>query len=87
MDQEVENPDDFDACFDTVGLMPTVDEVLYLPGFETERRAKYRGDWLPARYDAGPAGRWLRFLGKRRDGQPRKLIGLKLRLNELIQHD
>ena len=87
VDEVSEEPGDYDACFDTVGLMSAVDEVFYLPDLEQERRAKYRGDWLPARLDPGAAGRWLRFLGKRRDGEARHLIGLKLRLNELMQND
>ncbi|MEO1221589.1 MAG: hypothetical protein AAFY42_09625, partial [Pseudomonadota bacterium] len=68
VDRRVEFPGDYDACFDTVGLSSSVDEALFLPDKELERKEKYRGDWLPARLDKGPAGRWLRFLGTDRNG-------------------
>lgn len=87
VDEKNLEPGDYDACFDTVGLMASVDEALYLPDLEQERREKYRGDWLPGRNVAGPPGKWLRFLGTDRRGNPRKLIALKLRLDELTGHD
>lgn len=87
IDKNIEFPGDYDACFITVGLLPTVDDALYLPEKEQQRKDEYRGDWLPARIDPGPAGKWLRFLATDRNGNPRKLIALKLRLNELDPND
>ncbi|MBO9519036.1 MAG: hypothetical protein J7493_13300 [Porphyrobacter sp.] len=78
-----EFPNDYDACFDTVGVSPTLDQCLFDSSLEMERRKKYRGDWLFGRPDAGPAGEWLRFLSRDRSGKARSLIGLKLNLKEL----
>ena len=87
VDVAIDYPSDYDACFDTVGLSSRVDEALYNPDMIVERKERYRGDWLPARLDTGPSGRWLRFFAIDRNGRQRKLIALKLRLNELMSDD
>lgn len=78
-----EYPGDYDACFDTVGVSPSLDPILFDPGRQSECKDQYRGDWLFGRLDPGPAGEWLRYLAKDRAGNSRELIGLKLNLKEL----
>ena len=78
-------PDDYDACFDTVGLSSAVDPIIYDDTYASQRKEKYLGDWKPARLVDGAPSKWLRYFAEDRQGNPRCLFGIKLNLKELIE--
>jgi len=80
------DPSDFDACWDPVGVNPSLlDPVFYDDNLHLERREKYRGDLLIGGCDPGPSGENFRFLSRdKQSGEERGMIGIKLKLLEIL---
>lgn len=77
-------PSDYDACFNPIGVMPSLSPLLVEERYLLERRNEYLGDWLMGRPDDGPPGYWYRFLSfDDRTGATNRMFGIKLRLAEL----
>lgn len=77
-------PSDYDACFDPIGVSPSLSPLLVEERYLIERRSEYLGDWLIGRPHDGPAGYWYRFLAfDDRTGVTNRMFGMKLCLTEL----
>lgn len=76
-----EEPGDFDACWDAVGVdFDLLDPVLL--DFEDARKAqkeRFRGELFPAASRAEPGGtRFLEFFQQDRDGNPKGIVKISL---------
>jgi hypothetical protein len=78
-------PGDYDACWDPVGVLPSLDPVIYDDALRHERQQKYRGDLLIGGVGDGPAGESFRFLScDKTTGEERGMIGIKLNILEIL---
>ncbi len=77
-----EFPQDFDGCWDVVGVDPTkLDPVLLtFDAGRATQKAKYQGEMFPSDAQANPQGEtFLDFFQSDRDGNPKGMIILDLR--------
>ncbi|EQB00228.1 hypothetical protein L288_18495 [Sphingobium quisquiliarum P25] len=80
-----QDPSDYDACWDPVGVSADLEPILYDENLLLERRERYRGDLLIGGCDSGPSGEFFRFLSKdKMTGEERGMIGIKLKLLEIM---
>ena len=77
-----ELPDDYDGCWDTIGVDPFVlDPVLLeFSNFRAAQKAKYLGEMFPAQLPEGATGkRWIDFFQTDTDtGSPKGIVAIDL---------
>ena len=75
-----EHPNDFDACWDTHGVDPTLLDPVLLD-FRARRaaqNAKYRGELFPASALGSPGFTFLEFFQQDREGNRKGIISVRL---------
>ncbi|WP_425505407.1 DUF6932 family protein [Sphingomonas lacunae] len=76
-----EEPGDFDACWDPVGVLPSLDRIIYDESCRVERRQIYRGDLLIGGVDSVH----YKFLARDKiTGEERGMVGIQLRAVDLL---
>jgi hypothetical protein len=76
-----DNPDDFDACWESAGVAGSLlDTVpLIFSNGRAAQKARYGGEFFIAEVAADPHGtRYLDFFQRSRDGAPKGIIALTL---------
>jgi hypothetical protein len=74
-----EYPGDFDGCWETAGVDPTLldPELLDFDEARAAQKAKYGGELFPANGAADPAGRaFLEFFQVDREGRPKGIVAI-----------
>lgn len=74
-----ERPGDFDGCWETPGVDPTLldPELLDFREARAAQKAKYGGELFPANGTADPAGRaFLEFFQIDREGRPKGIVAI-----------
>ena len=79
-------PGDYDACWDPAGVSAAgLDPLLYNPELKLEQKGRYRGEWFIGREGNTPESEMYRFISRDTEtGSERGMIGIKLRIIELI---
>lgn len=76
------SPNDFDACWDTVGVDPTLlDGVFFdFSNRRARQKARFQGEFFPADASASASGRtFLEFFQiDQQTGGPKGIVGLRL---------
>jgi len=74
-----ERPGDFDGCWETAGVDPTLldPELLDFGEARAAQKARYGGELFPANAAADPAGRgFLEFFQVDREGRPKGIVAI-----------
>jgi hypothetical protein len=75
------NPSDWDACYSTKGINPTLLDPVFFD-FSNDRaaqKAKYLGEAFPADASADLFGEpFLSFFQKTKDGKPKGILAIQL---------
>lgn len=74
---EIEEPGDYDACWDWIGVEPALLDPLLLdfsPAGRALMKAKYLGDLFLAGVEAGSGKPFVEFFQRTRDGQVKGIV-------------